>query len=67
METINRNFQHYLKTDLRNYKGEWIAIHNNKIVAHGKDVKRVYAHARKKYPSSRPLLSKVRSKDTMIL
>lgn len=30
---------------LKNYKGEWVAVFRDRVIAHGKDPKRVYQQA----------------------
>ena len=64
MET--NNYQFFMKTDISCYIGEWIAICNKKIVAHGKDVKTVFKEAKEKYPKQRALITRVPEKETMI-
>ena len=63
---MDKNYQYYLKTNISNYIGEWIAICDKKIVAHGKDVKKVFKEAKLKHPKERPLLTRVPDKETMI-
>ncbi len=65
-QTLKQNYEFYLQTNLENYLGEWVAICDNKIVSHGKDVKKVFEEAKKKYPTKNPLLTKVPSKETLI-
>ena len=55
-----------MKTNLSAYIGEWIAVCNQTIVAHGKDVKEVFKEAKKKYPTQKPLITRVPEKETMI-
>lgn len=47
------------------YKGEYIAVANGKIVAHGKDVKKVIRKAREY--SDDPLISKVEKEGLMVV
>lgn len=63
---INKNYEFFIKIDLSGYIGEWIAICNEKIVSHGKDVKKVYREAREKHPTERSLLTRVPEKQTTI-
>ena len=42
------NYDFFLKMDTSKYKGEWIAIAQNKVVAHGSDAQKVYQDAKKK-------------------
>ncbi len=61
-----KNYDYFLKADLSPFIGEWIAICGNKIIAHGPNVKEVFAAAKEKYPNKRPLLVRVPEKETMI-
>jgi len=63
---MNKNYEFFMKTKLEQYLGEWIAICNQRIVSHGKNVKKVYKEAKEKCPSARPLIAKVPDKETMI-
>jgi hypothetical protein len=66
MPTQESNYEYYLSTDLSSYIGEWIAIYDNKIVAHGKDVRIVAKEAQAICGNRKFLLSKVPSEETMI-
>lgn len=61
------NYDAYLRENLEPYLGEWIAICDEKIVAHGKDVEKVYAKAKATHPRKRPLLALVPGEEEMIL
>lgn len=65
-QQLKQNYEFFIETNLEEYEGEWVAICDNKIVAHGKDVKKVFEDAQKKCPGNKPLLSKIPSKATMI-
>ena len=57
------NFKTFLELDLSDYLGEWVAISNNKIIAHSKDInelKKVIKNNKK------PLITKIPKKDTLI-
>jgi len=60
------NYEFFMKTDLSNYIGKWIAICREKIVSSGDNPKKVFEDTKKKYPSERFLLTKVPEKETMI-
>ncbi|MDP4012226.1 MAG: DUF5678 domain-containing protein [Candidatus Nanoarchaeia archaeon] len=60
------NYQFFLKADVDEYVGEWIAVCEEKIVSHGKDAKKVYEEAKLKCPKKRPLLTRVPDKEAMI-
>ena len=46
--------------------GEWVAICNQKIVSHGKNIKKVFEESKIKCSKERPLITKVPEKETMI-
>lgn len=56
------NYEWFLKTDLRDYAGKWLAIIDHKVVASGKDVNKVIKETKKKYPQKKPLITKVKDK-----
>ena len=56
------NYKYFMKTDMSNYVGEWVAVCREKIVSHGKDFNQVFKEARKKFPNDRPLVSKIPDK-----
>lgn len=57
----------FLKTDTSKYKGEWIAIAKNKVIAHGKDAQEVYEIAKKKAPKSDVSLAKTPDEQMLVL
>lgn len=61
------NYEFFIKTDTSNYKGEWIAISEKKIVSHGKDAGKVYNQAKQKYPKKEISLAKIPEEQTLIL
>ncbi len=61
------NYNFFLQTDTSKYKGEWIAIAKNKVIAHGKDAQEVYRSAKKKAPKSDISLAKTPDEQMLIL
>ena len=57
----------FMKEDFDDYIGEWIAIVDKKVVAHGKDARKIYQEAKKKYPNINPVLTMIPKKKTLIL
>ncbi len=47
-QAVSSNYDFFVKTDTSRYKGEWIAIAGDRVVAHGNDAQKVYAAAQKK-------------------
>ncbi len=60
------NYNFFMKTNVNQYIGQWIAICYEKIVSHGKDVKKVFQEAKQKCPKDKPLITRVPEKETMI-
>ena len=67
MRGLEENYNYFLKTDVSQFIGEWVAIVDKSIVSHGESAKAVYSEAIAKYPQKRPLLTKIHSNKTMIL
>ena len=65
-QQLKQNYEFFIATNLEKYTGEWVAICDNKIVSHGKNVKEVFRESQEKYPNKKPLLTKIPSKQAMI-
>lgn len=61
------NYEYFLKVNTAPYKGEWVAITQSKIVAHGRDAQKVYKQAKKKVPVGEVSLAKVPSEQVLVL
>lgn len=59
-------YAYYIEADLSAYTGEWVAIVNDKVVSHSRDIKEAYREAKEKYPDKRPVLAKVPEKEALI-
>jgi len=66
-KTLSPNYDFFLKTDTSKYKGEWIAVTKNKVLAHGKDAQEVYNSAKKKAPKSNISLAKAPDEQMLVL
>ena len=58
MQNLISNFESLSEADLTKYAGEWIAVIDNSIVAHGSSFKEVYDFVKQKYPKERALFGK---------
>lgn len=56
------NYEWFLKQDLSEYSGKWLAIVDKKVVATGNDVNKILTEVKKICPNKRPLITKVRDK-----
>lgn len=61
------NYDYFVKTNTSQYKGEWIAIANQKIVAHGKNAEKVYKKAQKNTPRAQISLAKTPEEQMLVL
>lgn len=56
------NYEWFLKQDLSNYAGMWIAIIDKQIVANNKNINKIMEVVKKNYPNKRPLITKINNK-----
>lgn len=56
------NYEWFLKEDLSKFSGNWIAIINKKVVAHDKNVGKIIEEVKEKFPTKKPLITKIRNK-----
>ena len=57
----------FANANFEKYKGQYIAILNEKVIASGNNAKIVWAESKKKYPKEMATLWKVPKKDLMVL
>ncbi len=63
---MDKNYHYFMRTNVDAFVGQWVAICNQQIVAHGNNVKKVFEEAKKICPRERPLLTRRPDKETMI-
>ena len=56
------NYEWFIKKDLSEYSGKWLAIIDKNVVASGKNVDRLIKEVKSKYPNRRPFITKVKNK-----
>ena len=59
-------YAQYMQMDLADHVGDWVAIDNDQIIAHGKDFKQVFDAARKHTKNKTPFIVRVPEHSTMI-
>lgn len=62
-----KNYEFFIKMDTSKYRGEWIAISEKKIIAHGRDAEQVYNLALKKASSQEISLAKTPDEQMLVL
>lgn len=67
---MNKNFQAYQKLDLFDRKrfkpGEYVIFVGGKLFRKGKELEKILASARTKYPQETPLVAKVPQRGTFV-
>ena len=67
MDYVDQDYEYFLKANLSDYLGEYIAVHDNKIQFHHKELKKVYEFMKKHYPNITPFITQVCTGQAMIL
>lgn len=67
MTKDDENYSAYLTANLEKYKGKWIILCDEHVIASGEDIKKIVSEAQKKYPDKKFLLARVPEEGTMIL
>lgn len=62
-----KEFEFYVKADLSKYKGKYIAIVEDKVVASGDNAKEVLDEAKRKFPNKILTIAKIPHEDALIL
>lgn len=60
-------FEFLTHEPLPEYKGEWVAVVGEEVVAHGPSILKVHAQTMDLRPGSQPLFAKIPRADMMIL
>jgi ABC-type enterochelin transport system ATPase subunit len=60
------NYNYFIKTDTSEYSGEWIAIANKQVIAHGKSAEMVYQKALKKFSNEEISLAKIPEDEVLV-
>jgi len=60
------NYQYFMEADVSKFSGEWIAVSDTEVLAHGRNLKEVAEEAKKASQGKKFLLARVPSQETMI-
>jgi hypothetical protein len=60
-------FEFFVKSDLKHYCGQYIALVGPKVAAAGKTAKEAWDKARKRYPKKTPTLAKLPKEEVLVL
>jgi len=61
------NYDYFIQADTSKYRGEWIAIADQKIIAHGQDAQSVRKKAQRKHPRTKIALAKLPKEEVLVL
>ena len=63
----SKDFDWFVNADLSRYRGEYVAIVDERVVTHGDNAKEVWRNAKRQYPDKSPALAKIPRDDILIL
>lgn len=63
---MDKNLEWFVKADLSRFEDEYVAIAEEKVVAHGDDPETVYVNAKNAYPDEEVVLWKVPKGDVFV-
>ena len=64
---MSRELEFFLKADLSKYRGKYVAIIGDKIIAAGENAEEVWKESKRKYPDKTPKIAKIPSEEVLIL
>ncbi|HIH76613.1 MAG TPA: hypothetical protein HA343_04795 [Methanomassiliicoccales archaeon] len=64
---MTTNYDYFMSMDVSPYAGQWVAICDEKLIAHSSSFKDVYQLAKSRCGRSKPFIAMVPTPDTMIL
>ncbi|MCK5602338.1 succinyl-CoA synthetase subunit alpha [Candidatus Pacearchaeota archaeon] len=67
MANDDENYSAFLTANLEKYKGKWIILCDEHVVASGENIKKIVDEAQEKWPDKKFLLARVPEEGTMIL
>jgi hypothetical protein len=60
---MNTEYEYYVRTDLSEYAGEWVAICGERVVAHGVRFESVYKEATAAHPQQTPFFALIQGEE----
>jgi len=64
---VTTNYDYFMSMDVSPYAGQWVAICDEKVIAHSPSFKDAYRMAKGRCGGSKPFIALVPTSDTMIL
>ena len=66
-KSTSANYDYFVKTDTSRFSGQWIALTDKKVIAHGQDAEKVYAKAKRVAGSKDISLAKAPDEQMLVL
>jgi hypothetical protein len=64
---MSKNFEAFLKLNVKGLENQYIILVDGKMVAKGFDIEKMLARVRKKHPKATPFIAKIPDERVMIL
>ena len=64
---MNGDYEWFIKANLEEYSGKWIAIVDKHVIASSENVKNVLKKVNEEYPNTIPFITKVPEKILMVV
>ncbi len=64
---MSKNFQAFLKLNVKGLENQYVIIVNGKLVDKGFDIEKMLTRVRKKHPKTTPFVAKIPDGRTMVL
>lgn len=63
----SKDFEWFVKNDLKSYSGDYVIIADEKVISHGKSLTKLLKEFRAKYPDKTPKIAKIPEENALIL
>lgn len=63
----SKDFEWFVKNDLKSYSGDYVIIADEKVMSHGKSLTKLLKDFRAKYPDKTPKIAKIPEENALIL
>jgi len=63
----DENYDFFIREDLSEYAGRYVAIHDRKVQASGTDLRELYELMKRRFPGVIPFIAEVQSGQAMVI
>jgi len=65
--SVSSNYKYFVKADTSKFSGQWIALTDKKVIAHGQDAQKVYDRAKRIAGAKNISLAKAPDEQMLVL